>query len=75
MGKIDLTGPQETKKAAPCGATLFKEAMWQVSVEEQGGAVSGEETAGESREHWVKLFQRLRPLRLPLRGAFAEPKQ
>jgi hypothetical protein len=62
MGSCEFTGQQGTKKAAPFGATLFKEADWQESEETLFGAVSGEETTGESRESLNEVCQRLRPL-------------
>ena len=51
MRNCECTGRATTKKAAPFGANLFKEARWQESEEPHLGAVSGEETTGESRKH------------------------
>jgi len=41
MGNGECTGAGETKKAAPFGATLFKEAKWRESEENQFDAVRG----------------------------------
>lgn len=53
----------EQKKAAPRGATLFKEANWRESEGRELGAASGEETNGERWRNLNGVFQRLRPLR------------
>src|SRR5208283_2083711 len=56
--------PPGGKKAAPCGATLFKEAKWRESEETQFDAAPGSGTDRvRSREHLrVKMFQLVRPL-------------
>jgi hypothetical protein len=60
----ECTGRGATKKAAPFGATLFKEAKWRVSEDNQFWRRSGEWNGQSemSRTSRVKLFQRLRPL-------------
>src|SRR5208337_1292315 len=56
----ECTGPGETKKAAPFGATLFKEARWRESEETQFGAApgSGTDRVRCQKQSRVKLFQR-----------------
>src|SRR5208282_415883 len=66
IGSRECTGAGATKKAAPFGATLFKEAKWRESEETEFDAAPGDRNGQSemSRTARVKLFQRMRPLHL-----------